>query len=111
MSNIAAAVSLNKANAMPAAPVGNMEKSLCIAPTLTISASPDKREKGAKATILLRGLRKITGEYSGPGRASDSPVRRHRDKITLPAAVVLRAGEMCWGTAMVKPLQKVADHG
>ena len=57
MSNIAAAVNLNRANAMPAAPVGNMEKSLCIAPTLTISSRPDKREKGAKEATLLRGAR------------------------------------------------------
>jgi len=57
MSSIAATVSLNKASAMPAAPVGNMEKSLCIAQTLTISLRPDKREKGAKEATLLRGVR------------------------------------------------------
>jgi hypothetical protein len=55
MSSIAAAVNLNKASATPAAPVGNMEKSLCIAPTLTISAMPDKREKGVNEATLLRG--------------------------------------------------------
>ncbi len=65
-SSIAAAVSLNKASAMPAAPVGNMEKSLCIAPTLTISLRPDKREKGAKATTLLRGYGRLPENIRGP---------------------------------------------
>ena len=64
MSSIAATVSLNKANAMPAVPVGNMEKSLCIAQTLTISFKPDKREKGAKEATLLRGARQVYGENS-----------------------------------------------
>jgi hypothetical protein len=34
-----------------------MEKSLCIAQTLTISSMPGKREKGAKEAPLLRGVR------------------------------------------------------
>jgi hypothetical protein len=61
MSSIATAVILNKASAMPAAPVGNIEKSLCIAQTLTSSSEPDKREKGAREMTLLRGLRKVVG--------------------------------------------------
>jgi hypothetical protein len=55
MSSIAAAVNRNKASAMPAAPVGNMEKNLCTAPTLTTSSDLDKREKGAQEATLLRG--------------------------------------------------------
>jgi hypothetical protein len=48
ISSIAAAVNLSKASAMPAAPVGNMEKSLCIAQTLTTSSSWTNAKRGLK---------------------------------------------------------------
>jgi hypothetical protein len=57
INSIAAAVTLSKASAIPAVPVGNMEKSLCIAPTLTTSYRLDKREKGVREATLLRGVR------------------------------------------------------
>src|SRR6202021_832011 len=57
INSIAAAVTLSKASAIPAVPVGNMEKSLCIAPTLTTSYRLDKREKGVQEATLLRGVR------------------------------------------------------
>jgi hypothetical protein len=87
ISSIAAAVTLNKASAMPTAPVGNMEKSLCIAPTLTTSSRLDKREKGAKEATLLRGLREVTGEYSSLVGIAISRGRRHGDKIGHPEKV------------------------
>ena len=65
MSSIAAAVSLNRASAMPAPPVGNMENSLCIAKTLTTSSRLDKREKGAKEATLLRGVSEVAGNILG----------------------------------------------
>jgi hypothetical protein len=93
MSSIAAAVSLSKASAMPAPPVGNMEKSLCIAKTLTTSSKLDKREKGAQEATLLRGE---TGSCPGifsKSRKSDSPWHRRGFRIGQPAGAVFRAGQ------------------
>jgi hypothetical protein len=59
INSIAAAVTLSNASAIPAVPVGNMEKSLCIAPTLTTSYRLDKREKRVQKATLLRGVRRL----------------------------------------------------
>jgi hypothetical protein len=105
MSSIAAAVTLNRASAMPAPPVGNMEKSLCIAKTLTTSSKLDKREKGAKEATLLRGVWELPGNVL-------AQYLRNCFRIAHPAAAALRAGErFSAGADCAFRIDKVRNHG
>jgi hypothetical protein len=65
MRSTAATDSLSKTKAMPAIPVGNMEKSLCIVTSLPTDATSDKRKKSAGEAILLRGVKGGTRGYAG----------------------------------------------
>jgi hypothetical protein len=100
INSIAAAVALSKASAIPAEPVGNMEKSLCIAPTVTTSYGLDKREKGVQEAILLRGVRGSRAIFfaSRKSEASSHFFFRPRSlqncfKIAHPVVVPLRADQ------------------
>ncbi len=65
MSSMTATDNLSKTKAMPAIPVGNMEKSLCIVTRVPTNATLDKRTKRPGEAILLRGVRPVTREYAG----------------------------------------------
>ena len=111
MSSIAAAVSLSKASAMPAPPVGNMEKSLCIAKTLTTSSKLDKREKGPQEATLLRGERGVVQEYSRkPAKAIHRGIGAALELANLPARCSEPAKTLRWAQGAFR-VEKVRSHG
>lgn len=100
MSNMPAADNLNNSKAIPAEPKGNMVNSLCIPPRLLTCSRLNKREKGVREGLLLRGVAVVTREYN-LARGSNMSAQHTIRVLTVDDHPLLRGGIS--GAIMAQP--------